>query len=451
MSDMHACEANFDGLVGPTHHYGGLAHGNLASTANGQQRSNPRRAALQGLAKMRAMHDMGYLQGILPPQSRPDINTLKRLGFTGRDDDVLAQVATQAPYLLGAVSSAASMWVANAATVSASADTCDGRVHFTPANLNSGFHRSLEHPTTARALQAIFSDERYFAHHAALPETAVFGDEGAANHTHFGKAPGVAGVEMFVYGKRAFDRQALAPARYPARQTLEASQAVARLHGLSDDAVIFVQQHPNTIDLGVFHNDVIAVGTDNVLFHHQDAFLDSGYVIQRLGEALDRRGVALKAIEVPRDRISVQQAVSTYLFNSQLLRVSDGQMRLIVPEECMHDPVVRAYLDELVEQPGPIIEVNAFDLRESMRNGGGPACLRLRVPLSGAEQQALNTSALLTPERHAQLEAWVARHYRDRLEASDLADPALLEESRTALDELTRLLALGNIYDFQRE
>lgn len=445
-----AYEANFDGLVGPTHHFGGLAHGNLASAANHQQRSHPKRAALQGLAKMRAMLDLGYVQGILPPQSRPDTDALRRLGFHGNDREVLEQAAAQAPSLLGAVSSAAGMWVANAATVSASADTQDGRVHFTPANLNSAFHRSLEHPSTARALKAIFNDPMYFMHHEVLPETAAFGDEGAANHTRLGAAPGVAGVEMYVYGRRAFDRDAPAPQRYPARQTLEASQAVARLHGIDETAVVFAQQHPDTIDQGVFHNDVIAVGTDNVLFYHQDAFLDSEQVMQALDTALTAREVAFTPVEVPRARISVAQAVSTYLFNSQLLRMPNGKMRLIVPEECMEDRSVRAYLNELVAGVGPIAEVRAFDLRESMRNGGGPACLRLRVQLNEEELQALNPAALLTPERHATLEAWVERHYRDRLDAADLADPALLDESRTALDELTRLLSLGSIYDFQR-
>ena len=34
--------------------------------------------------------------------------------------------------------------------------------------------------------------------------------------------------------------------------------------------------------------------------------------------------------------------------------------------------------------------------------------------------------------------------------ADDLADPKLLEESRAALDELTKLLQIGSVYEFQR-
>ncbi len=45
----------------------------------------------------------------------------------------------------------------------------------------------------------------------------------------------------------------------------------------------------------------------------------------------------------------------------------------------------------------------------------------------------------------------MTRRYRDRLAESDLADPKLIGESRTALDELTRILQLGNVYPFQRE
>ncbi|WP_417895004.1 N-succinylarginine dihydrolase, partial [Bacillus inaquosorum] len=91
--------------------------------------------------------------------------------------------------------------------------------------------------------------------------------------TRLCRAYGEAGVELFVYGRSAFDVSQPAPKRYPARQTLEASQAIARLHGLGDESAVFIQQNPDVIDQGVFHNDVIAVGNQNVLFFHQQAFL----------------------------------------------------------------------------------------------------------------------------------------------------------------------------------
>src|SRR5664279_2917679 len=178
-------EYNFDGIPGPTHNYSGLATGNIASEHNAGFAANPREAALQGLAKMRALATRGFPQAVLPPHERPFLPTLRALGFTGTDAAILHGAARDAPSLLAACSSAAAMWVANAATVSPSADTADGRVHFTPANLVSHFHRSLEAPTTTAILRAIFADAAHFAVHDPLPAAPQLGDEGAANHTRF--------------------------------------------------------------------------------------------------------------------------------------------------------------------------------------------------------------------------------------------------------------------------
>ena len=446
---MKPCEVNFDGLVGPTHNYGGLSYGNVASQSNSQQGSNPREAARQGLAKMKALMEMGFTQGVLAPQERPDVAALRRLGFAGSDAEVIAQAARDAMPLLVASCSASSMWVANAATVSPSADTADGRVHFTAANLNCKYHRSIEHPTTSRVLRSMFADETYFAHHDALPAVAQFGDEGAANHTRLCRDYGEAGVEFFVYGRSAFDARLPAPQKYPARQTLEASQAVARLHGLSEEGVVFAQQNPAVIDQGVFHNDVIAVGNGELLFHHQDAFLDSDGVLAQLQAKLAARGGQLQSICVPRTEVSVDDAVRTYLFNSQLLSRADGTMLLVVPEECRANPRVWTYLERLTARDAGIAEVKVFDLKQSMRNGGGPACLRLRVALKPDELAAVNPGVILTPALYETLNDWVERHYRDRLVEADMADPQLLIECRTALDELTQILKLGSVYPFQ--
>ena len=447
--EMSAFEMNVDGLVGPTHNYGGLSYGNVASQSNCQTVSSPKEAAKQGLAKMKALMDMGFKQGVLAPQERPDVGALRRLGFTGSDAEVIARAAREAMPLLVASCSASSMWTANSCTVSPSADTADGRVHFTAANLNCKFHRSIEHPTTSRVLQAMFANDAHFAHHPALPAVAQFGDEGAANHTRFCKGYGDAGVEFFVYGRSAFDTRYPAPARYPARQTLEASQAVARLHGLSDAGVVYAQQNPAVIDQGVFHNDVIAVGNGEVLFYHQDAFLETDKVLAELGDKLARRGGNFQAVCVPGSAVSVQDAVRSYLFNSQLLTRADGSMLLVVPEECRNNASVWRYLEQLTTSGGPIREVRVFDLKQSMQNGGGPACLRLRVALKEQELAAVNPGVVMSHALHDTLVAWVDKHYRDRLSEADLADPQLLGECRTALDELTQILKLGSVYPFQ--
>lgn len=441
-----AIEANFDGLVGPTHNYAGLSSGNLASQKHSSQASNPKEAALQGLAKMKALHDLGLVQGVLAPQERPDIHTLRHLGFSGSDSQVLQKAQQQAPRILAACCSASSMWTANAATVSPSADTADGRVHFTPANLTNKFHRSIEHPVTSRILQATFNNDEHFAHHPALPNVEHFGDEGAANHTRFCHEYGDPGVEFFVFGRYAFDHSQPAPKLFPARHTFEASQAVARLHGLSANAVVFAQQNPDVIDQGVFHNDVIAVGNRNTLFCHQEAFLNPHDVYEQLNQAMQDK---FNIIEVPSSLVSVQDAVSSYLFNSQLLTIN-SKTTLVIPEECRHNPAVWGYLEGLVASKMPVDALKVFDLKQSMSNGGGPACLRLRVVLNSSELAATNENTLMNDALYNRLCAWVEQHYRDRLTEHDLADPALLDESRQALDELTHILKLGSVYPFQR-
>jgi succinylarginine dihydrolase len=445
---MKQFEVNFDGLVGPTHNYAGLSFGNVASQSNARASSSPKQAAKQGLKKMKALTDLGMIQGVLAPQERPDINSMRRLGFTGTDANVLAMAAKQAPAIFQACCSASSMWTANAATVSPSADTLDRRIHFTPANLTNKYHRSLEPRVTGRILQATFANEKFFAHHTHLPDNEHFGDEGAANHTRLCSKYGQPGIEIFVYGRHAFDSSKPAPIKYPARQTYEACQAVARLHGLSDEKVVYIQQNPDVIDQGVFHNDVISVGNQNVLFYHQQAFYNTDAALAEIKHKFGEQD--LHFIQVNSDDVSVQDAIETYLFNTQIITLPGGDMAIIAPTNCQENPRVAAYLAGLVTQNTPIKQVKFFDVKESMRNGGGPACLRLRVAMTEQELSGVNQSTLINDIQFDRLNTWVDKHYRDELQVADLVDPKLLMESRTALDELTQLLNLGSVYPFQQ-
>lgn len=445
---MHtAREYNFDGLVGPSHNYAGLSFGNVASSSNVKSASNPKQAALQGLEKMRALAARGFAQALLPPQERPNFRLLRGVGFGGSDAAVLARAYKEAPVILACAYSASPMWTANAASVSPSADTADGRVHFTAANLNNKLHRAEEHIQSARTLRALFADQRHFAVHDALPSTPAFGDEGAANHTRLCARHGAAGVEMFVYGRAEFDPDAPAPKRYPARHTLEASQAVARLHGLAAPRTVYLQQNPDVIDQGVFHNDVIAVGNGNVLLYHEQAFADEAAGLAKLRAALSGVGADLAALRVDTGQVAVADAVSSYLFNSQLLSKPDGKMALVIPRECQENRAVADYLAGLAGSGGPVDELIHFDLRQSMRNGGGPACLRLRVVLTEAEAGAMHQGVIMTEPLYHALVAWVEKHYRDRLAPQDLADPALALEIHAALEELARILQLPGLYD----
>jgi len=445
---MSAEEVNFDGIVGPTHNYAGLSYGNLAATSHAMEVANPRAGALEGLAKMRRLMALGLTQGVLPPHERPHIATLRRLGFTGSDRAVLESAWRDAPELVRNASSASAMWTANAATVSPATDTADGRTHFTPANLVAMFHRSIEPPVTARGLAAIFPEGERFAHHPPLPGSPHFGDEGAANHNRLCSEHGAPGLQLFIYGRRAFE-SAGGPRRYPARHTEEASRAVARQHGTRQ--ALFARQSPEAIDAGAFHNDVVGVAHRHVVFHHEQAFADTAALYEELKRAGEPLGIAPVFVEVPAGEVSLADAVSSYLFNSQLVSLPQAtRMALILPMEVAETPAAKRYVDGLLAAGGPIGHAEYIDVRQSMKNGGGPACLRLRVVLDDEDRGALGAKVLLDEARLAALEAWVERHYRDRLAPDDLGDPALLEESRAALDELTQLLALGPIYDFQR-
>lgn len=426
---MRVHEINFDGLVGPTHNYAGLSFGNVASMRHKASVAQPRQAALEGLSKMRLLRSLGIRQAVLPPHPRPDLAALRQLGFTGTDAQVLAHAQKHDPLVLASCWSASSMWAANAATVSPSADTQDGRVHFTPANLISNFHRSLETAHTTRVLRAIFADSNHFVVHDPLPATAAFSDEGAANHMRFG-IPGEPGVEAFVYGRRASgDEPGLQ--RYPARQTLEACSAIARRHLLDPSRTLFLRQSTAAIDAGAFHNDVVAVANRQTLLCHAEAYADEG-----LNDVVDRLGIRVVAAEMP-----LEEAVRTYLFNSQFITTPEGRQCLIAPSDIEGSPAVKAYTQSLIDH-GMIDAVHTVDVRQSMRNGGGPACLRLRVELTDAELAAINPGIILDEALETWLEAWIDRHYRDQLEPNDLVDPHLVEESKRALEELMARLRL---------
>jgi succinylarginine dihydrolase len=442
-------EFQFDGLVGPTHNYGGLSPGNVASTTHRGQVSNPRAAALEGLTKMRFVRDLGVAQAVLPPHDRPSLASLRRLGFHGSDEDVIAAAAGGDGFYLRVCSSASAMWVANAATVVPSSDTADGRVHFAVANLQQMFHRSIEPRTTTRVLRAIFAPPTRFVVHEPLPGGGQLADEGAANHIRLATSRGPA--HLFAWGRTAwFGDEAsefqVGPNRHPARQTREASVVLARLHRLDPARCLFPQQHPDGIDAGAFHTDVLAVGCGPFLMMHELAFADDA----RLADDLKRLlGDELFVVRATSAELSVENAVASYPFNSQVLALPDGTMAIVAPEDAREDGRARAFLERVVDAGSPVRSLHYVDVRHSMRNGGGPACLRLRVPLADDEAAALSANVVLDDALHEALHAWISRHYRDRLAPGDLADPDLARETMSALDELTGILDLGSIYDFQ--
>lgn len=442
-------EINFDALVGPTHNYSGLALGNIASKANQLSTSNPQAAALQGLEKMRFLSSLGFKQGIIPPLARPQFETLRRIGYHGSDREILIKAWEENPEIVMAVTSSASMWAANSATVTPSVDSEDGRVQFTPANLSCKFHRSIEAGSTAKILKRIFPDPIFFKHHSPLPSGNYFSDEGAANHTCFNKKYGSPGVHLFVYGRSSFKGDLPGPKKFPPRQTLEASQAIARLHQLPPTQAIYIQQNPEAIDAGVFHNDVIAVGNNQVFLYHEKAFYESESAIQKLQEAVLTHChtplIVIKAIE---KEVPIKDVVQSYLFNSQLLTLpEEGSMVLIAPTDCQELPSVMAFINNIIQDKGnPINQVHYLNLRESMRNGGGPACLRLRVILTENELHAINQKFIFTEELFQALSECIQKHYRTEITPNDLGDPQFIEDSQIALKAIYQIFGILDVY-----
>lgn len=416
---MSLTEINFDGIVGPSHNYAGLSLGNIASASHAGDPSYPRAAALQGVAKMRGNLARLGVQGFLLPLPRPNRALSAALALDG----------TEPPQLRAAPWSASSMWTANAATVSPAPDTADGRCHLTPANLVTMLHRAQEWPDTKRQLEIAFGDAKHFAIHDAVPPS--FGDEGAANHMRLCERHDAPGVEVFVYGR--------AGGRFPARQHEQASRLVARAHGLAPERTVFIEQNPEAIAAGAFHNDVVAVANGRVLFTHDMAFADQ----QGAYAAIRAAFPMLEVVEVPSSAVSLAEAIRTYLFNAQLLTLPSGEMALVVPEECRESLAVWGWVETMLAGNGPIRQVIPVDVRQSMANGGGPACLRLRVVCDPA---TVDPRFLLTEAKADLIERTIAAHWPEQIDPSDLGTDTLAASviaARLALLEALDLTQLG--------
>jgi succinylarginine dihydrolase len=412
-------EINFDGIIGPSHNYAGLSFGNVASMRHGGQVSQPRAAALQGIDKMRANLALGLAQGIFLPHARPNRGWLTELGTTIEECE---------PALAANAMSASAMWAANAATVSPGPDTADGKCHLTPANLRTMAHRSHEWTGTLAQLRLAFANESAFSVHAPVPP--AFGDEGAANHMRLAPAHGEPGVELFVYG--------VSGGAFPARQHVEASKAIARLHRLDPERTFFVQQSEEAIAAGAFHNDVVAVANERVLFAHEQAFEDRDSVIA----ACERLVPGFELVEVAAADVPIGDAIASYLFNAQLVTRPDGQMTLVVPTEARETPSVWSWLERHVAGNGPIRRVEVVDVRQSMANGGGPACLRLRVV---ADPATVDPRFLVDDSKLDAIAEVVRIRWPVEIANAELQAPALIRDVETARSALLDSLGLHEL------
>jgi succinylarginine dihydrolase len=411
-------EINFDGIIGPSHNYAGLSLGNLASASNAGHVSQPRAAALQGIEKMRSNIALGLVQGIFVPQPRPARPWLEDLG---------TDIGAAEHHIAANAMSASAMWAANAATVSPAPDTADGKCHLTVANLKTMPHRSHEWPATLAQLRLAFGGGA-FAVHGPVPP--AFGDEGAANHMRLAPSHGEPGVEVFVYG--------VSGGPFPARQNIEASKAIARLHGLDPDRTIFAAQSEEAIAAGAFHNDVVAVANGPVLFAHEKAFAARDELIDALGAKMPD----FELVEVPAADVPLADAIRSYLFNAQLVTPPDGAMTLVAPTECRDTPSVASWIERHLASNGAIRRVDFVDVRQSMANGGGPACLRLRVQCNPAD---VDPRFLVDEAKLDRLANVIANQWPEEIAANDIQAPKLVdavERARAALLEALELAEL---------
>ena len=431
-------EINIDGMIGPTHHFGGLGVGNIASHASQSQISNPREAALEGIAKMEFVAGLGVGQYYLPPPTRPNWKWLESVGYSGDRRDVLRRCHDESPRLLSAAYSSAFMWTANAATVAPATDASDGRLHLVPANLCSNLHRGQEAAERRDQLRQMFRDVPDCDVHDPLPSVWALRDEGAANHMRLCGPDGQKAIHLFVYGHSDQSKAA----KFVARQSEQAARSVARCLGLRDDDCVFLEQTSQAIDAGVFHNDVIAMSNDGVMIYHELAFENSESTIECIKRKFEQKtGANLFCRSISESELPIADAVKSYLFNSQLISVgNDGDMELICPANCCDSSAVSDLIRSWIEETGnPIRRARYLPLGQSMKNGGGPACLRLRVMLNQTQLEGIDDRFMVTDDRLIKLRKEVSKWYPGSVELSDLARLDFAEHVTLAAQKIASL------------
>ena len=115
----------------------------------------------------------------------------------------------------------------------------------------------------------------------------------------------------------------------------------------------------------------------------------------------------LPAAEVP-----LADAIRSYLFNAQLVTPPGGEQTLIVPTEARETPSVWRWIERHVAGNGPIRRVEVVDVRQSMANGGGPACLRLRVV---ADPATVDPRFLVDEAKLDRIGEVIARHWPEQI------------------------------------
>ena len=428
---MNLIEIQIDRIVGPTHHFGGLGVGNIASKTNAGEVSNPAAAALQGLDKMRMVAQLGVPQLILPPQTRPASGMLQSLGFR---DPQWRTLLDDNPELFSAAMSSSAMWNANAATVTPAIDNQSNQLTMTIANLNASLHRSIEPCNTELELAKALGCASQIMPPLAMG--SALRDEGAANHMRLGTGENTPGINVFVYGDGDSS-----PTQFWPRQSRAACEAIARRHQLSTENTFFLKQHPQAIDAGAFHNDVVAMSHHNLWVHHELAYWKAGETLQQIEERYrELNDVELNRIEIPDEDLSIADAVSTYLFNSQIVSPPDSRRPVVLcPSDVREHDGAKKIVRDLCQR-GIFREACYVALNQSMSGGGGPACLRLRIPVTTRTLNSVPKLNQWTEEIDQQLRNAIERHYPTEITLEKLTDPSILSQAENAASAIQGIL-----------
>jgi len=452
-------EVQFDGIIGPTHHFGGLGVGNVASLASRAKESYPRAAALEGAAKMDLVASLGIPQFFLPPLVRPNWDFLVRCGLIdskqrfdrAKQVEALRRCAEESPMLLSAAYSSSFMWTANAGTFCPGTDASDGVSRLVLANLSSSLHRGMEAVERYQQFSDLFRGCEKVQVCLPIPAVDPLRDEGAANHMRFAAPHAMQsslGLHVFVHGISHHGISHHGASNLPevrhgggavdgagtvsslgnsfrSRQSSLASHAVSNFMRLPVGQRIYALQSRKAIDAGVFHNDVIATSNRNLFLYHADAFENGDRIVDEILASYEKLfGEPIYSIRINADSIPLNEAVQTYLFNSQIVSLPNGGMHMVCPAHCEQSSAVRELIGSWVRDArNPICGVNYVHLNESMANGGGPACLRLRMDwptgwLTGSSMPSL-AKYRWDDGASQKIKDWIARFYPERLVFED--------------------------------
>ena len=320
-------------------------------------------------------------------------------------------------------------------------DNIDNAIHITVANLNSMMHRSIEPKFTYKMLKRILNKKVNI--NKSLLNLPNIGDEGAANHIRIAERHNVPGYQIFVYSS-----ENISHAKTIERQSLIGSKLIARKNCVEDQRVFYLQQSNRAIRYGSFHNDIVSTANENIFIYHEEAF-ESTQELKVILAKLKKLVPNFKPIKILNSEIDLQTIVSSYLLNSQLISLPSGGMMFLLPSEVKQYPNCMQWLEKISAEE-EIKKIKFIDVKQSMRNGGGPACLRLRMIFNENEISSVNKNFLLDDNKIDLLTNLIENKYRDRLQPDDLLDPNLADESLEILDALTKIFKTGSIYNFQK-